>query len=175
MVELEFARGNEIRRFPPGQGKSGGGHRVQPQGADGVSDGLHLHLRGLQVGQVHGGCLEAHPPGLVQIHGQKVGHVLQGQDVALPVPHQQVPDLLPVQTQAQNGAQKVPVAQSTARPGAADGLDGAVALQPHVLLLPVGEECAHRPLRPRKAAVEQVPGMAAGIEQVFHTHPLLWG
>ena len=41
--------------------------------------------------------------------------------------------------------------------------------------LPDWQEGAHGALRSLVPAEEEVAGMAAGVEQVFHTHPLLWG
>ena len=56
----------------------------------------------------------------------------------------------------------------------ADGTALPVPL-PVLRLLPVGQEGAYGALRSLVPAEEEVAGMAAGIEQVFHTRPLLWG
>ena len=111
VVELHPAGGDQVGGLAPGQGEAGGGHRVQPQGADGVPDGSGLHRRRLQPVQGQRGALEFYTPRLLHVEHQKVGDLLQRQHVAAPVAHQQIPHLLPVQAQAKEafayGADKV--------------------------------------------------------------------
>jgi len=122
------------------------------------------------------------------VEHQKVGDLLQRQHVAAPVAHQQIPHLLPVQAQAKDGAEEIPVGKLlAAAPGAPQGADGTAlpVPLPVLRLLPVGQEGAYGALRSLVPAEEDVAGggrgagagfyMAAGVEQVFHTRPLLWG
>ena len=178
VVELHPAGGDQVGGLAPGQGEAGGGHRVQPQGADGVPDGSGLHRRGLQPVQGQRGALEFYTPRLLHVEYQKVGDLLQRQHVAAPVGHQQIAHLLPVQAQAKDGAKEIPVGKLlAAAPGAPQGADGTAlpVPLPVLRLLPVGQEGAYGALRSLVPAEEEVAGMAAGIEQVFHTRPLLWG
>ena len=109
---------------------------------------------------------------------QKVGDLLQRQHVAAPIGHQQIAHLLPVQAHAKDGAKEIPVGELlAAAPGAPQGADGTAlpVPLPVLRLLPVGQEGAYGALRSLVPAEEEVAGMTAGVEQVFHTHPLLWG
>ena len=102
---------------------------------------------------------------------RKLANELSGEVCAVLMGHQ-------VQAQAKDGAEEIPVGKLlAAAPGAPQGADGTAlpVPLPVLRLLPVGQEGAYGALRSLVPAEEEVAGMAAGVEQVFHTHPLLWG
>ena len=174
MVHLHPAGGDQIGGLAPGQGEPRRQHRVQPGGGHRVPDDLYLRRADLQPGQGDLPELQPGPAGALPL-GQEDGDDLrQGQHLALSRQDQDVPQLLPVQTQGHEPAQDVPVGQLHL-PGK-DGLHrphGAIRVGGKVLwLLPVGQKGAHRAFRSLIAPPEQAFGPAPGIQQPLGRRPL---
>ena len=83
------------------------------------------------------------------------------------LPHQQIPHLFPGDTQAQNGAQIVPVGEAAARrAGDVHRGEGTVRIQPPVLgRHPIREKDAQLSLRVPEAAPEEVCRVAGSGDE----------